>query len=93
MGFGFGPASEMQKSVKANKAQLRKRNSLKENIEIYGTSSDEKYEYNEFSEEEMEAFKLKVKQEKAIEDRNRIIIICSAVVGLVILGFLFNSVL
>jgi len=77
MAFGFGPGTSMLKSVASNRKQLRKRNSLKENLEKYNDISDQdKSNFKKVSDEELEKFKIEFREKQKRENRtNRILIL------------------
>lgn len=86
MGFGYGPGNEMQRSNKSNRALVGKRKSLKElQTENGAFSKDGDFKFKEPTEEEMRAFKLKLK--KDIRQRNIKTYISIAVA--IILGLIF----
>jgi len=87
MPIGFGPSTEMIKSQKANRAQLKKRKSLKEIQSNYG-SKKEKNELtsNKMSNNELERFKQKLAEDKR-RDKIKAIGILGAIIFVVFVVF------
>ncbi len=75
MAFGFGPGSEMVKSVQSNRKQLGKTRSLKENHNLYKVKDQEKPNFKKVSQEELEKFKEDFRKKKQKEDRQNLFIL------------------
>lgn len=89
MAFGFGPGSDMMKSVESNRKQMRKKKSLKENINKYNNGKDiEKIEFKNISKEELEKFKaqLLLKKKKELQKN---VLLATAIIIVVYLSFYF----
>ncbi|MCG8574549.1 MAG: hypothetical protein MI810_06670 [Flavobacteriales bacterium] len=88
MALGFGPGSNMQKAVKAQRKQMQKR-SLKESSEITagGLGSDPALKFkNESSPEELATFKAKLQAEK----RRNQFLTYGGMIGIIILALILS---
>jgi len=93
MAFGFGPGSEMMKSVKSNRKQLSKTRSLKEVHDRYkDVINEDAPNFKKVSEKELEAFKAEFLEKKKKEDlNNKIITGCVVITILVAFYFLMYT--
>ena len=89
MAFGFGPGSDMVKSVQSNRKQLSKKRTYKETHDRYKDVADkETPNFKKVSAEELAAYKSEFLKKKKKEDMHNTIIVVSVAV-IVLLGFYF----
>ncbi|MDY8137355.1 hypothetical protein [Aquimarina sp. 2201CG5-10] len=87
MAFGFGPGSDMVKSVNSNRKQLAKNRSLKESHDRYKDVTDiEKPEFKKVPEKEVREFNQKFREKQKVEHRQNMFIL-GCVFVMVITGF------
>jgi len=81
MAFGFGPGSDMMKSVESNRKQMRKKKSLKQNIDTYNNGkNNEKLEFKKVSAEELERFKTQLLLKKKKEVKQNILLMIGVII-------------
>lgn len=93
MGFGYGAGNEMQRSTKSNRALVGKRKSLKELQKENGAfSKDGDFKFKEPTEEEMTAFRLKLKADIRERKRKRLVAIVFALLMAAFFWYLLTVV-
>jgi len=75
MAFGFGPGSDMVKSVQSNRKQLGRGKSLKENHDRFKDVEKGKLHFKKVSAEELESFKENFRKKKQKEDQQNLLIL------------------
>lgn len=90
MAFGFGPGSEMIKSVKANRRQLSEKRSLKDTHDRYKDVTDKDApNFKKVSEEEVAAYKAKFLKKKKKDDLHNTIILVSVAIIILVVFYIF----
>ncbi|MFP2996236.1 hypothetical protein ABN763_09995 [Spongiivirga sp. MCCC 1A20706] len=88
MAFGFGPGSDMMKSVESNRKQIRKKKSLKQITEAFGNESCAKPEFVKVSKEELERLKQEFLLNKR-KEQQQVYVLLGFVILAVVVGFYF----
>lgn len=89
MAFGFGPGTDMNRSIQANRKLVKGRKKLKDASQIYDyNGSGETRELLEPSEEEILSYRAKLKEEK-IQRQKKLIVSVSAITLIILALFYF----
>ena len=88
MAFGFGPGSDMMKSVKSNRKQLRSKQSLKDVQERFKDVGDkEKTLFKKVPESEVIAFKKKFAEKQKKEKQQHLILMAGIAIMVLVLFY------
>lgn len=89
MAIGFGPGSDMMKAYNSNRKQLKRSKNLNEVTNTHPAKSDRRQlKYKEISEDQLEEFRLKLKEQKRKDTLKLYIVSVAVVFGVVYLLFL-----